>query len=58
MKFNTDIRPIQAGKLLLSAQRPKYAPLASKNYEDLSNQQMRRWENALADFVGSLSPQS
>jgi dTDP-4-dehydrorhamnose reductase len=58
MKFNTEIRPIQAEKLLLSAQRPKYAPLASKNYEDLSNQQMRRWEDALADFVGSLSPQS
>jgi len=58
MGFNTEIRPIQAEKLTLLAERPKYAPLASQNYEELSRQQMRRWEDALADFVGSLSLQS
>jgi len=58
MKFNTKIKPIRAEKLTLLAERPRYAPLDSQNYEDLSKQQMRPWEDALADFVGSFSLQS
>jgi len=58
MKFNTEIRPVQAERLNLLAERPRYAPLASQNYEDLSKKEMRPWEDALADFVDNLSHQS
>ena len=55
MQFNTEIRPIRVEELKLPAPRPKYAPLASHNYEDLFKQRMRSWPDALAEFVGQLS---
>jgi dTDP-4-dehydrorhamnose reductase len=58
MKFRTEIRPINAENLDLLAARPKYSPLASKNYEILTNRQMRTWQDALADFVNTLYSQS
>jgi len=58
MKFNTEIRPVQAERLNLLAERPRFAPLASQNYEDLSGKEMKPWEDALADFVYNLSHQS
>jgi dTDP-4-dehydrorhamnose reductase len=55
MKFNTKISPIKAETLHLSAPRPKYAPLASHNFEVQFRQKMRDWPDALAEFAGTLS---
>jgi dTDP-4-dehydrorhamnose reductase len=51
MGFNTEIRPIKVADLDLPAPRPKYAPLASHNFEDIFKQRMRNWPDALAEFV-------
>jgi dTDP-4-dehydrorhamnose reductase len=58
MKFRTEIRSIKAEKLDLLAAKPKYSPLASKNYEISTNKQMRTWQDALADFVDTLYSKS
>ena len=55
MGFNTDIRSIKAADLNLPAPRPLYSPLSSHNYENVFEQTMRNWPDALAEFVRSLS---
>jgi len=55
MKFKTEINPIKTEELQLSAPRPRYSPLDSRNFEFLFNRTMRSWEDALAEFVKSLA---
>lgn len=50
-RFRSDIKPINTEELNLLAPRPRFAPLASRNFEFLFGKEMRNWENALADFV-------
>jgi len=54
MKFKTEIKPIKTEELNLPAPRPRYAPLDSKNFEFLFNKSMRKWEDALAEFIKSI----
>lgn len=58
MKFKTEIKPIKTEELNLPAPRPRYAPLDSKNFEFLFNKSMRKWEDALAEFIKSISKSS
>ena len=58
MKFKTEIKPIKTEELNLPAPRPRYAPLDSKNFEFLFNKSMRKWEDALAEFIKSVSKSS
>jgi dTDP-4-dehydrorhamnose reductase len=51
MKFNTEIMPVKAEELNLPARRPQFAALGSRNYEFLFDRKMRKWEDALADFI-------
>ena len=51
LKFNTEIRPVKTEELSLPAPRPRFAALASRNYEFLLERKMRKWDEALADFV-------
>jgi len=52
MGFETEIKSIKAESLNLPAPRPKYSPLRSDNYEAVTNQTMRSWEDALTSFAG------
>lgn len=54
MKFKTEIKPIKTEELNLPALRPRYAPLDSKNFQFLFNKSMRKWEDALAEFIKSI----
>ncbi len=53
LKFKTVINPTKVEELNLSAPRPRFTPLDSKNYEFLFHKTLRPWEEALKDFVGS-----
>lgn len=55
MRFKTDIKPIKTEELDLSAPRPRYAPLDSRNYEYLAGKTMPAWEHSLAAFIKSLA---
>lgn len=55
MKSKTEIKPIKVEELHLRARRPRFTPLASKNFEFLFNKNMRTWENALAEFIKAIS---
>lgn len=54
MRFHTELRPVKTEELELAAPRPKYAALASKNYEFLFEKKPRPWADALADFMKSI----
>ena len=54
MKFKKEIKPIKTEELNLAAPRPRFTPLASKNLEFLFNINMRKWEEALAEFIKSI----
>jgi dTDP-4-dehydrorhamnose reductase len=54
MRFNTEIRPVKTEELDLAAPRPRFAALASKNYEFLFEKKLRVWTDALADFIKSI----
>jgi len=54
MKFKTEIKPIKTEELNLPARRPRFTQLDSKNFEFLFNRNMRKWENALAEFIKSI----
>ena len=54
MKFTTSLNPITTEELNLSARRPRYAPLGSRNYPYLFDRTMRNWQEALAAFIASL----
>ena len=54
MRFNTEIRPVKTEELDLPAPRPRFAALASKNYEFLFEKKIRVWTDALADFIKSI----
>ncbi|MEO0095362.1 MAG: dTDP-4-dehydrorhamnose reductase [candidate division WOR-3 bacterium] len=54
MKFNTELIPVKTDELNLPAPRPKFAPLGSKNYEFLFDKKIRRWEDALVEFIKTL----
>ena len=56
MRFKTEINPTKTEELNLPAPRPRYSPLDSRNFEFLFNQTMRNWEDALAQFIKSLTP--
>lgn len=55
IKFKTTINPTKLEELNLSAPRPRFTPLDSKNFEFLFNQSMRPWEQALTDFIKTIS---
>jgi len=55
MKFHTEIRPIKLSELNLPAPRPRFSPLSSNNLEFLFNSKLRSWEDALRDFIKTLS---
>lgn len=55
LKFKTTINPTKLEELNLSAPRPRFTPLDSKNFEFLFQQDIRTWEQALADFIKTLS---
>lgn len=55
MKFKTEIKPIKAEELHLRAPRPRFTPLASKNFEFLFSKNMRTWNDALVEFIKSIS---
>jgi len=55
MKFKTEIKPVKTEELNLPAQRPRFSPLASKHLEFLFNKNMRKWEDALVEFIKSVS---
>jgi dTDP-4-dehydrorhamnose reductase len=55
MKFKTEISPIKTEELNLPAPRPKFAPLASKNFEFLFGKHLRTWEQALNGFIKSFT---
>ena len=55
LKFKTTINPTKLEELNLSAPRPRFTPLESKNFEFLFNQSMRPWEQALAEFIKSIA---
>lgn len=54
LNFSTEIRQVKLAELSLSAQRPVDAELGSRCYEGIFGQTMRRWEEALLDFVKSI----
>jgi dTDP-4-dehydrorhamnose reductase len=54
LRFNTEIRPVKTEELGLPAPRPRFAALASKNYEFLFEKKLRVWTDALADFIKSI----
>lgn len=54
MKFKTLLNPITTEELNLSARRPRYAPLGSRNFPYLFDKTMRTWTDALAAFIASL----
>lgn len=54
MKFATSLNPITTEELNLSARRPRYAPLGSRNYPYLFDKPLRTWKDALAAFIASL----
>jgi len=54
LKFKTTINPTKLEELNLSAPRPRFTPLESKNFEFLFHQSMRPWEQALADFTKTI----
>lgn len=55
MRFKTEVNPIKTEELHLSAPRPRFCPLDSTSFEFLFNRPMRSWEDALAEFIKSLS---
>ena len=55
MRFKTEIKPIKTEELNLPAPRPRFTPLNSNNYEFLFNRTIRRWQDALAEFIKSLA---
>lgn len=55
MKFTTEIKPIKTDELNLPAPRPRYAPLNSMNLEFLFKESLRPWEDALRNFLKSIS---
>jgi len=55
MKFKTEIKPIKTEELHLPAPRPRFTPLGSKNFEFLFNKNMRTWNDALFEFIKSIS---
>ena len=55
MKFKTEIMPTKTAELNLPARRPKFSPLASEHLEFLFNKNMRKWEEALAEFIKSIA---
>jgi len=58
IKFTTELIPVKTEELSLSAPRPRFAPLGSKNYEFLFDKKMRIWQDALAEFVKILNTKS
>ncbi len=55
IKFNTELIPVKTDELNLPAQRPRFAPLGSKNYEFLFDKKIRTWQDALVEFVKTLN---
>ena len=55
MKFKTEIKPVKTEELNLAALRPTFAPLASKHFDFLFDKKMRTWEEALGEFIKSIS---
>lgn len=51
LKFKTELSPVKTEELNLPAPRPRFAALASKNFEFLFDKKMRKWDDALADFI-------
>lgn len=54
MRFKTDIKPVKTEELNLLASRPRFTPLASKNFEFLFNRNIRKWEDALVEFIKTI----
>lgn len=57
LKFKTTINPTKIEELNLSAPRPRFTPLESKNFEFLFQQNIRTWEQALEEFIKTLPNQ-
>ncbi|MGQ9664882.1 MAG: dTDP-4-dehydrorhamnose reductase [bacterium] len=57
IKFNTELIPVKTEELNLPAPRPRFAVLGSKNYEFLFEKKMRKWQEALGDFLKILNSQ-
>ncbi len=55
MRLKTEIRPIKTEELHLPAPRPRFSPLESKNFEFFFNRTIRTWQDALTEFIKSLS---
>ena len=51
MRFRTTLRSVKTDELKLPAKRPRYAPLASHNYEFLFSCQMKPWEAGLNEYI-------
>lgn len=51
MRFRTTIRSVKTDELNLPAKRPRYAPLASHNYEFLFSCQIKPWEEGLSEYI-------
>jgi len=54
MKFKTELNPIKVKELNLAALRPRFAPLASKNFEFFFKQNLRSWKDGLAEYIKSI----
>jgi dTDP-4-dehydrorhamnose reductase len=58
MHFNTELIPVKTEELNLPAPRPRFAPLGSKNYEFFFDKKLKSWQDALMDFIKTLTPKS